>query len=102
MYIQCSSVKNGAKQKKIQNSTHAGWIDQEEVPSTIANANYAGTAYGVSSCGGTSMVWINGPTSTNGISLNGYRIFAQACEITLNTMRLNLGTNTQGANTNIF
>ena len=83
-------------------------------------ANYAGTAYGVSSCGGTSTVWINGPTSTNGVSINGYSLYLGANRnisvvlngktvttmndsgININSMNINLGACVQGAKTNIY
>ena len=52
----------------MKSSAQAGWIDQEEIPSTIANANYAnyaGVAYNVQARDATTSLYICGPSTAN-------------------------------------
>ena len=39
-----TAIGNSGQVWGMKNSTHAGWIDQEEVPGTVENANYANSA----------------------------------------------------------
>ena len=39
-----TAIGNSGQVWGMKNSTHAGWIDQEEVPGTVENANYANYA----------------------------------------------------------
>ena len=39
-----TAIGNSGQVWGMKNSTHAGWIDQEEIPGTVENANYANYA----------------------------------------------------------
>ena len=39
-----TAIGNSGQVWGMKNSTHAGWIDQEEIPGTVENANHANTA----------------------------------------------------------